>query len=242
MCTISSLFTACWIFAVTAGAQILAPLDQGIGLFREGYREWNAAKMESALVQLRQDGSDTSLYWQAVAQFHIVLCRNESDAGETVGFIKDALRRKPHEAEFSIMLAVLYGRQIAARPVRGVWLGRKVNALRDAALAEDRDNPRVQTLAGVCWMKAPEPHRNRTLALEHLKRAAELFAVETAADRDFREPRWGACLCYTCLGDLMVEKGDISAARHYYRDALRDNALYRPAQKGLQELENEETE
>ncbi|MCU0857444.1 MAG: hypothetical protein MUC65_03455 [Pontiellaceae bacterium] len=236
MRTIFSIFAVCCIFTA-AGAQSVSALDRGIGLFLKGYQEWNAEKMESALPWIAQaDPDNTTRYWQSVVQFHVVLCRDEKDAPETVRFLEEALDQNPQDAELSIMLAVLYGRQIAARPVRGLWLGRRVNALRDRALAGGPDNPRVQTLAGVCWLKAPEPHGSRTLAQEHLARAAELYAIEESAECDSRRPCWGAWLCYGHLGDLAVERGDLPEARRWYEAALRRNPLYGPAQKGLQKL------
>ncbi|MBM4153162.1 MAG: hypothetical protein FJ220_06545 [Kiritimatiellaceae bacterium] len=238
MHTLCLFIAACWFLAVTAGAQV-SLLDDGIQQFREGYREWNAQKMESALEPLRQDASELSRYWQSVIQFHIVLCRKEIDASGTVQFLEESLDRNPRDAELSIMLAVLYGRQIAARPVRGLWLGRKVNTLRSRALLAGEMNPRVHTLAGVCWMSAPAPHGNKDLALKHLLRAAELYSVEKESVRDFRVPVWGAALCYSRIGDLMIEKGDISSARRYYDDALQVNPLYEPAKKGLLGIEHE---
>ncbi len=237
MYAVYSIFAALLIVVATVCGQSAEPLDQGIILFRAGYLEWSAVKMESGLQIMEQAPPDgLSLYWQAVARFQLALCSGESEPSETVHFLEAAVRRDPQDAESAIMLAVLYGRQIAAKPIRAMWLGRKISALRETALSCGTDNPRVQSLAGSCWFLAPKPFGDHQLALEHLKKAAELYEAEQAEVQDFRQPRWGAAECYGMLGDIMVEKDDIAAARRYYQAALRVNPNYRPARQALEEI------
>ena len=235
-----SIFTALLFFAATGFSQSADVLDRGIGRFREGYLEWDAAKMESGLTLLEQAPADRlSRYWQNVARFNLQLCRNETESPETIRILEETIRENPQDAESAIMLAVLYGRQIAAKPVRALWLGRKIKALRAAALHRGAENPRVQSLAGACWMQAPDPFGDRALALEHLQKAAVLYDAELARTPGFRQPHWGAAECFGMLGDLMVLNGDPAKARLYYQDALRHNPLYSPAKEGLMRLENE---
>ncbi len=214
--------------------------DRGIGLFREGYLQWNAEQMELGLQLMEQAPSEPgSLYWQAVARFHLVLCRDESGAKETIRSIEETVRRNPQDAEIAMMLAVLYGRQITEKPFRGLWLGRKIKKLRAAALVSGPDSPRVQSLAGACWFEAPSPFGDRELALAHLTKAAELYEAEQSEDPDVRQPRWGATDCYRRLGELMVERGELEQARFYYQSALKINPLYKPARKRLMELNDD---
>lgn len=230
----------CLGLAAGSCGQSVGVLDDGIGLFRAGYREWSAEKMESALRVLARSTEDAgSLYWQLVAQFHLILCRNSEDPTPVIRVFEEVVSQNSKDAEFSMMLAVLYGRQIAARPIRAIWLGRKISVLRQAALRYGADNPRVQMLAGVSWMKAPRPFGDRGTAAVHLRKAGALFDAERLADCSFREPCWGAAECYTLLGDLLAAEEASGAARDFYQEALQVNPLYMPAQKGIRELNDE---
>jgi len=196
--------------------------------------------MESGLRALEQAPQDElSLYWQAVAGFNLALCTGEEALPHAVRVLKAAVRRDPQDAESAIMLAVLYGRQIAVKPIRALWLGRKITALREAALSSGANNPRVQSLTGSCWFHAPSPFGDHQLAFDHLQKAAELYEIEQASVLDFRQPRWGAAECYGLLGDIRVERDDNAAARRYYQAALRVNPNYRPARRGLKEMGDE---
>ncbi len=253
MYTIRFIFVV-WIgLAVSAQSEKPLPLDQGVTMFHEGYSEWNAEKMESARtlfsrVADRSPGVYEPFYWRGVAEFFLVLYYGEPESGVEDREAEEVLRKaaqqtlkaaiaiNPQDAECRAMLSVLYGRRIAAHPWMAVWLGSELGSLQTAALKNGPDDPRVQYLAGAGCHRAPKPFGNGQKAVEHLRKAGQLFENEQALPPAGRAPRWGFSECFTLLGSLAAEEGDTASARRCYQAALRHNSCYKPAREKLEAM------
>lgn len=196
----------------------------------------------------RSPGVYELFYWRGVAEFFLVLYYGEPESGiedrdaeQTLRkaaqqTLKAAIALNPKDAECRAMLSTLYGRQIAEHLWMAGWLGPELSSLQKGALKNDPNNPRVQYLAGTGYHRAPKPFGNHQKALGYLRKAAQLFEKEQAAQPAGRAPRWGFSECFTLLGNLAAEEGDTASARRYYQTALKHNSLYTPARKKLETM------
>ena len=145
---------------------------------------------------------------------------DERDAllGEVVALLTEDVADNEGNAESHALLASVYGMQIGSSAWRGMILG--MRASRSSARASELEpaNPRVLLLDGVGTLHTPAMFGGGEEEAEALlHRAVRAFRTEPA-DRPW--PRWGLIDAYAWLGQIMVRRGDLRAARRYYMLAL----------------------
>ena len=120
-------------------------------------------------------------------------------------------------AESHALLASVYGMQIDSA-WKGMTLGRRASRASARALELAPGNPRVLLQDGVGKLHTPGMFgggADRAEAM--LLRALAAFRTEPP-DRPW--PRWGRLDTYAWLGQIGVEREDLTAARRYYEQAL----------------------
>ena len=68
----------------------------------------------------------------------------------------DPIRAKTSDEDVTAIMSMLYGLEIAISPVRGFYLGRKVQRIFDAAQTGGRQNPRLRLAQGLSLLYRPK--------------------------------------------------------------------------------------
>ena len=136
---------------------------------------------------------------------------------DAVDLLTRDLEADDRNAESHALLASVYGMQIDSA-WKGMTLGRRASRASARALELAPGNPRVLLQDGVGKLHTPGMFgggADRAEAM--LLRALAAFRTEPP-DRPW--PRWGRLDTYAWLGQIGVEREDLTAARRYYEQAL----------------------
>lgn len=128
------------------------------------------------------------------------------------------LDRSPGDPEATALLVAVLGRQIALRPVLGVFLGRRANTLLERSVARHPDHPRLTLQQGIlAFFKPAFLGGGPETAEAFLRRALDLLAREKPEAR----PGWGRMDALIWLARSLDEQGRLAEARSVYERALR---------------------
>ena len=137
---------------------------------------------------------------------------------EAVDLLSEILADDDGNAESHALLASVYGQQIGASAWRGMVLGRRASRESERALELAPANPRVLLLDGVGKLNTPRMFGGGEGKAESLLHQAVAAFRTEPPDRPW--PRWGLIDAYAWLGQVLVRRGDLDAARQYYLQAL----------------------
>ena len=181
------------------------------------------------LLQLQLSASDTdrrALLQYAVAYadwrmaFNPAASEREQtdylDEAETQ--LQASLKSRPRFAEALGLLGSVYGGKIAHSPMSGIVLGPRASEAIEQALAIEPDNPRLLLDKGVSKFNTPAAFGGDTKEAETLlRRSLDRFAAEPA---NKPWPTWGRFDAHAWLGQALAKRGDKTAARAEYQQAL----------------------
>ncbi|HEY1305116.1 MAG TPA: hypothetical protein VGF24_16280 [Vicinamibacterales bacterium] len=132
--------------------------------------------------------------------------------------LQTILKANPNHAEAHILLAGLYGAQIARSPMKGMTLGGRANEELERAATLAPDNPRVYLQQGISAFNTPALFGGSIDKAERLfRRSLDLFEREPV---DHPWPNWGRFEAHAWRGQALVEKNDRASARAEYDKAL----------------------
>jgi tetratricopeptide (TPR) repeat protein len=207
-------------------------MREGIGIFQEAYRKWDAVGFAKAAGQFQQvPASPRSHYWRGVAHFHRMLqLRSQHPPQEksahvamdqAIAALEAAVKLDARDAESHALLGTLYGMKIDGSFLRGIRFGPRVQDHQKLALAHGAENPRVRYLLGAARFHTAENQADYRAALATLLHAGKLFAAESARRHaDPTAPRWGESSCHTFTGRTYLKLGDRENAAAHFRKAL----------------------
>lgn len=222
-------------------------LEEALALFDQSMSAWEPQGFDAPVGQLtgicRTSAEPLPWYWNAVAQFHRVLCIRSAQgdaagaelADETVRTLDRALALDPNNAECHVMRGALNGMKIARQPAAALWLGGKVLADQRQALDLGRSNPRVRYLNGISIYRASKG-KDAAKAVKELLEAESLFQAESQTPRPPLAPRWGHDHCLLLLGEVYEAEGNAAKAKEYYGKALSQNPQLERARLALRRI------
>ncbi len=213
---------------------------QGRNLVDSGYVEWKKdamvrgdALLQRAAVLAPEDryvdyylayaGYRLMTYGMAVKQDDIY--KEFADRAESGS---EALARSyPDWSEPKVLLAAIYGIEIAHSWMSAPTLGPKSNDLVEQALSVDSTNPRAYLILGTSKLNTPGMFGGSVdKAVEYFRKAVSLFEATRNKSGESLEPSWGYIDALTWLG-LAYEKQDhFSNALAVYRKALQTDPDY----------------
>ena len=121
-------------------------------------------------------------------------------------------------AEAHALLGSLYGLQIGGSAWKGMTLGRRASRATGRARELAPVNPRVLLLDGINKLNTPRMFGGGDGKAEALlQQALAAFGTEPP-DRPW--PRWGRSDVHAWLGQIMLRRGDLGAARRHFEQAL----------------------
>ena len=222
----------------TAGSQAAADFaDVWPGLvdrIERAYVRGDASEMQADLARLKElletelteDQRSLARYTAAYLNWRLAVLPEGTpdDDGRdalldnAVELLDDNLAANDGDAESHALLASLYGLQISRSPLRGMLLGIRAGRASARAMELAPGNPRVLLLDGVGKLNTPRMFGGGEDKAESLLRQAVTAFRTEPSDRPW--PRWGRLDAYAWLGQVMARRGDMDAARQYYRQAL----------------------
>ncbi len=130
-------------------------------------------------------------------------------------------RRYPDWAEAKILLASIYGIEIAHNWINAPTLGPKSNDLAEKAVSLDSTNPRAYLILGTDKLNTPAIFGGSVdKAVECFRKSISLFRSEPASAATALEPSWGYIDALTWLGLAYEKQGRYNEALAEYREAL----------------------
>ena len=221
----------------------------GIAQFSAAYQSWDGTGFAKAAATFKQ-APDTFMnrYWLGTAEFHRLLFllgepgtpKTRQASAQALESATAALERvvqlNPGYGEGHALLGTVYGLNIAANPLRAVWLGPRVMDQEKQARALSPDNPRVFYLDGMCRFYGPSVLGGKTEALKLLLTAEKLFSEEAAKPAGPIDPRWGRSTCLVYIGRTYAALDKPAEAKEYFRKALEANPRDRLAQSELEKI------
>ena len=228
------VFVACLMAAAPAPASDFQDAWPGmLDRIERAYVQGDASEMTAVRAALRglldkhlSDG-DRSIARYTVAYLNWRLftlpgsaTADERDAllEEAVELLREDLADNDTNAESHALLASVYGMQIGDSASKGMTLGMRASRASARALDLEPANPRVLLQGGVGKLHTPRMFGGGEEKAEALMwRAVRAFRTEPP-DRPW--PRWGLIDTYAWLGQIMVRRGDLGAARQYYMQVL----------------------
>ncbi len=207
-------------------------LADGIAAFQRGFEADDPRGIEQAVslfaaICAREPMSIPAHYWHSAASLASALQALRRDSGPDATRTLRTFLQQAEEAaraalalcedsgEVHAHLATLIGLSIAQRPSTALWRGAAVQRHARRALALAPDNPRVHYLLGAAQAGAPQPHGDPARALEHLRKAEQLFVAEQQDPPEPSAPRWGHCHTLHAIADLMEAAGETGPAQGY---------------------------
>lgn len=168
-------------------------------------------------------------YWAAVASWRAVPVVTGADrkkaeliAKDGLAHCEEALRLDAGFAEALALKGSLQGMSIMFDPASMMTLGPQSGANLQRARAMAPKNPRVRLLQGIGILNTPAQFGGGAdKALEIFKQAQALYAADTTVDA--AAPDWGREDAALWAGQSAMRLRDFSAARDFYRAALRAN-------------------
>ena len=137
---------------------------------------------------------------------------------DAVELLRAELELNQENAEAHALLGGLYGLQIGNSAWKGMTLGRRASQALDRARELAPANPRGLLLDGVSKLNTPRMFGGGERKAEALlQRALAAFGTEPP-DRPW--PRWGRSDVHAWLGQIMLRRGNLAAARRHYAQAL----------------------
>lgn len=139
-----------------------------------------------------------------------------------IDHLETATELEPEFADAYALLASMYGRKIALKPLVGMILGPKSDRVLDKAKELAPDNPRIVYITAVADYNKPSMWGgDKDRALKGLHRAVGLFAQETHDDP--LAPSWGHEDAYAWLAIAYMDREAYSEARTALEEALEVN-------------------
>jgi tetratricopeptide (TPR) repeat protein len=224
-----------------------SPAVAGAAEFQAAFADWDGERFAHAGSLFRQatveePDNPTNFYWLGVTEFHRMLqllsrpghATAAADAQEAaVQALTRAVKLDPHQSESHALLGTIYGMRIGEHWFRAVYLGLRVMAQEDAALADGATNPRVRYLLGTGEYYTAGRAADWRKALGTLLLAEQYFEAEAARPPAPLEPRWGRSSCRTFIGLTYEKLGDRARAADYFRRALAEHPADHLARAGL---------
>ena len=216
-------------------------------LVDSGYAAWNKAEMLHGYAFLQRaavlvPGNKYVRYFLSYAGYRLMtygmamkednIYREFADpADKMAGQLSNEY---PNWSEPRVLLAAIYGIEIAHNWMNGPTLGPKSSALADKAIALDSTNPRAYLILGASKLNTPSIFGgNVDKAVEYFRKSISIFESEPKKPASDLEPSWGYIDALTWLG-LAYEKQDrYTAALAEYRKALAADPGYERAKNVL---------
>ena len=208
----------------------------GVAGFSAAYQAWDGTGfMKAAAIFAKAPDTSTNQYWRGTAEFHRLLfllgepttTTNRQASAKALESAVTALQRAvqldPANGESHALLSTVYGLSIAAKPSRGLWLGKRVMDQEKLARKLNADNPRVLYLAGMNRYYGPSLLGGKDEGLKLLLAAEKLFEAEAGKPQGPVEPRWGRSTCLVFIGKTYNALGEPAEAEQYFRKALELN-------------------
>ncbi len=206
---------------------------QGRNLVDSGYAEWKKEAMLRGNALLQRAGvlkpEDRFVeYYLAYAGYRLMTYGMATKQDDVYKEFADQAEKRaealndkyPNWSEPKVLLAGIYGIEIAESWMSGPTLGPKSGELVEKALAMDSTNPRAYMILGTSKFNTPGIFGGSVdKAVEYFRKAVSLYEAVGNEWQESLEPSWGYIDALTWLG-LAYEKQD------HYSDAL---AVYRKA-------------
>lgn len=243
----SALFAAC-LYASSLFAQTPAsvPRDaavdslivQGKNLVDTGYLEWKKDEMLhgfSLLQRAETISPDDKLveYYLAYAGYRLMTFGMAMKDGKLYDQFADQSENRANDlsgkyeswAEPKLLLASIYGIEIAQNWMKGSLLGPKSSALVSSALSTDSTNPRTYLILGSNKLNTPALYGGSIdEGVKYLDKSVTLFEREIlnrGSSTNDLNPDWGYVDALTWLGIAYEKQERYSDAIATYEKALR---------------------
>lgn len=209
---------------------------QGKRMMRAGFNmaDYDQVREARALFERATNDEHRSAwahYYVALADYNLANLLAQNDKGAAGDHLDSAIEHlkagieREESAEAYALLSSVYGRKIGFKPLMGMFLGPKADKALDRAKELEPDNPRAILTEAVSDFNTPKMFGgSKARAMEGFQRAIDLFGQEEATDPLL--PRWGHEDAYAWLGIAHNDKGDTTAARRAFEQALAVNPDY----------------
>ncbi len=221
--------------AITSNPAADSVIVQGRGLVDSGYLEWKKDEMLHGYALLRRaavlaPGDKYVEYYLAYAGYRLMtygMAEKKDDvykefAGQAEKTVEALNEKYADWSEPKVLLAAIYGIEIAHSWMNAPTLGPKSSALVEEALSIDSTNPRAYLILGTSKLNTPGVFGGSVdRAVEYFRKAVSLYEAAGNKSPESLEPSWGYIDALTWLGLGYEKQERYSDALEVYRAALR---------------------
>lgn len=235
-----SLFFSTLVMAQQRNTGVDSIITDARNLVDSGYTTWNKDEMLHGYALLQRaavltPGNKYVDYYLSYAGYCLMtygmamkqenMYKEFADAADKTA--EKLSNKYPDWSEPKVLLAAIYGIEIAHNWMNGPTLGPKSSALAEKAIALDSTNPRAYLILGTGKLNTPGIFGGSVdKAVEYFRKSISLFESEPKKPTSDLEPSWGYIDALTWLG-LAYEKQDRYAeALTEYRKALAADPDY----------------
>lgn len=213
---------------------------QGRSLVDSGYAEWKKDLMLRGYALLQRAAILTSKdryveYYLAYAGYRLMTYGMATKQDDVYKEFADQAEKRAEAlddkysgwSEPGVLLAAIYGIEIAHSWMTAPTLGPKSSDLLEKALSIDSTNPRAYMVLGTSKLNTPAIFGGSVdKAADYFRRSVSLYEAAAINPRQTLEPSWGYLDALTWLGLAYEKQERYGDALAVYRKALLDDPNY----------------